>query len=65
MSAAKLLVEPRQPALGSASPRVLSSNLSHHAWRRSLDLYSHVLLSMQSEAVKAFDDPLQACDAVT
>src|SRR5437763_1331067 len=42
--------------LKGVHPKVVSERLGHASVGITLDLYSHVLPSMQSEAVRAFDD---------
>ena len=42
--------------LAGVHPKVVSERLGHASVGITLDLYSHVLPSTQSEAVRAFDD---------
>ena len=41
--------------LSRVHPKVVSERLGHASVGITLDLYSHVLPSMQTEAVRAFD----------
>jgi integrase len=42
--------------LQGVHPKIVSERLGHASIGITLDTYSHVLPSMQSEAVKAFDE---------
>jgi integrase len=42
--------------LQGVHPKVVSERLGHASVGITLDTYSHVLPSMQSEAVRAFDE---------
>jgi integrase len=42
--------------MGGAHPKIVSERLGHSSVGITLDVYSHVLPTMQTEAVRAFDD---------
>jgi integrase len=46
--------------LQGVHPKVVSERLGHASVGITLDTYSHVLPTMQTEAVKAFDDLFEA-----